>query len=609
MNYKTLCVVPFFNIRADFENLIFKLSKKDIEKHLLVLVHISQTSELDYIKKKLKGLDHSLLVINYIDTSFRVKVGLELAREWSYDYLAVFQEGFDDGIDNFLSFLGSLDLLKYSLVTNSRIPKQFNLGSFFNSFVKTFCSLLFGKDIRDLSGDSAFAIRVNEFSNKFLNLNYLPDNNFIFFYLFLFSHFKRLKIKFLSPSILKRKSFFKYNLNFFVFMPIKAIKHRLLPSSITKVRSEVLSFIPTDFLVHDKDNEKSSELLTKTGKPNLDKFKDIELPEALELKEDAITLEHKYAEHKKQLVVNWCLTNICNYKCSYCPDELHNGTRRGVDLETAKMFVDNIMLAHPDKEIHFELTGGEVTYYKGFSQLIEYIKSFNHYVAIITNGARKIDFWEKNLEHLDHIMLSFHSEQGDPKHFQKVVEFLCDKTSVHVNIMLKPENFKLCHKLAQDLINYSDISIALQPLLEGMDGKIFDYTDEQLKIIENQRLEWPNQVKTRALKNYHPRGDMYLVFKEKKRLFTHSPELISNHFNNWRDWYCNIGIETICVDFYGNLKRGWCNVGGNFGNISDKIINFPKKPILCNKSQCSCGQDIMTTKVRKDEYLLNSSII
>ena len=57
-------------------------------------------------------------------------------------------------------------------------------------------------------------------------------------------------------------------------------------------------------------------------------------------------------------------------------------------------------------------------------------------------------------------------------------------------------------------------------------------------------------------------------------------------------------LEQIIVDFDGSVWRGWCRVGGSFGNIKDpQNVNFPKLPVHCNKSYCHCNFDIMCKKV------------
>ncbi len=609
MSFKTLCVIPFFKDTRYFYSLVDRLRGHSFPKHLLILIPREFQDEKSNIEREMSGFEYSLMLTDYIDASHRCKIGLTIAKEWKVEYTAIFNEGCDDDYENFLNFIGSTDKVNYSLISSSRIPKDLSIGRAFFSLSTFFSSVVGMKFIKDVSGDSCYLLRTQDFSNDYQDLSYLPDNQFIFFHLILFSFYRRFNIRFLDRVPLVRKSFYRYNTASFFHVFTSLLSYLFVRSSSLSRRTQISNVIPEDFIVHAKINdrqrvEKNHQTPVVTSKADSEEKKFtpsqfINLDQAVNKKSDASSLVHVHEKHKDQLIVNWCLTNICNYKCTYCPDELHNGTSRGVELEVAKKFVERVVAEYPDKKVHFELTGGEVTYYKGFKELIRHIKSLGHYVAIISNGARKIEFWEENLEFLDHIMFSFHSEQGDPEHFQKVIKYTSRKTSVHVNIMMKPENFDLCHELAQSIINESPVTIALQPLLEGMDGKMFDYTSDQMKVLNSQSLNRSVDVEPFKGDRYHSRGELILNFKGGEKLRTNSAELISNNFNHWSGWDCNIGLETICVDFYGKLLRGWCGVGGVFGNINDFKIRFPKKPILCNKEQCSCGQDIMTTKIKK----------
>jgi hypothetical protein len=89
---------------------------------------------------------------------------------------------------------------------------------------------------------------------------------------------------------------------------------------------------------------------------------------------------------------------------------------------------------------------------------------------------------------------------------------------------------------------------------------------------------------------------MKKVYQDGTHEIANPPELIAQGLNNWQGWNCNIGLENIVVDFSGQVRRGWCGVGGVIGNVSDPVFNFPEKPILCNVKNCYCGLDIMATK-------------
>jgi hypothetical protein len=58
--------------------------------------------------------------------------------------------------------------------------------------------------------------------------------------------------------------------------------------------------------------------------------------------EQYIKLEHSNPNHEDWFVVNWCLGNTCNFECSYCPDALHDGSKRWPETQVIKNFIARV---------------------------------------------------------------------------------------------------------------------------------------------------------------------------------------------------------------------------------------------------------------------------
>lgn len=311
---------------------------------------------------------------------------------------------------------------------------------------------------------------------------------------------------------------------------------------------------------------------------------------------DYIKLEHANPKHKDILVVNWCLGNTCSFSCSYCPTNLHDGSRSWISLVSVIRFINNVNEHYGDKNIYFEFTGGEVSLYKDFQKLIQYLKSRDMNVGIISNLSRTTRFWEDVVENLDHMNASFHPEFTDPNHFLEVVKILQPTTGVHVNIMMKPENFKDCLKFAQRVVEIEDVTISLQPLLVDFGSHIYEYTDEQKEIMSNM---CPKPKITSRFQTYKIfRGEMKKIYSDGREEITTEPELVSNNENNWKGWSCNAGIDELVINYDGNIYRGWCKQGGTIGNVDDRHIEFPTNAIICQKDFCHCNLDIMNERLK-----------
>lgn len=311
-------------------------------------------------------------------------------------------------------------------------------------------------------------------------------------------------------------------------------------------------------------------------------------------------LDHGTPSYGDYFVVNWCFFSICNFKCSYCPDNLHDGKYRGLPIEMVKKFCKKVIDSKKDKKFFFEFTGGEVTYYKDFIPLFEYLKSLGAETGLISNGSRDLAYWEKHKHLIDHICLSFHPEGGEKDHFFEVVKILNEVTTVHVNIMMLPERFQELYDFGSKIAaEVEGVSVSLQALFENMDGKIFTYSAEEKRILDTQELPWGQNILYRARPEKQKkvyRGEMKKIYADGREEKVNPPELIARAENNWFGWDCSIGLENLVVDYRGNVQRGWCGVGGVIGNVADENFQLPMTPILCTSKNCFCGFDIMARK-------------
>lgn len=313
-----------------------------------------------------------------------------------------------------------------------------------------------------------------------------------------------------------------------------------------------------------------------------------------------VRVEH-YRENAAQFLnVNWCLTNICNFKCTYCPSDLHNGTQPGLKSDRIKQEISNIANHYSDKKIFFEFTGGEVTYYKNFLEVAEHVKSLGCDLGIISNGKREISYWEKLGPNLDHVCLSYHTENNYPERFLEVLDFLHQSTTIHVNVMMNPELFDHGMELAKQVAKRKGVSIALQPLYKGMVGEMYDYTKDQKDILDAQMLslmsreELDTHFDGKNLKIY--RGDMKFIDDQGNYEVLNTPDILVRGLNNFKGWDCNAGLENVVIDFYGNVRRAWCNDPNiRIGSLNSEF-EYPTEPIKCSITNCHCGFDIMCTK-------------
>ncbi len=306
---------------------------------------------------------------------------------------------------------------------------------------------------------------------------------------------------------------------------------------------------------------------------------------------------HENIKHANMLVVGWQYGDNCNLKCSYCPLCLHSGSTKWLELSVSKKFIDKIISYYKDrlgKDIYFDFSGGEITLYQELIELVNYIKARGCYSGICTNGKRSIDYWEKTAPYLDHINLSYHPGFKYKDLFFRVVQYLQDKVSCHINIMMHPDYFDECEELGLKISNsIRNASISFQALyiLLGVPS-LMSYSNDQLsslkKLNKETRIFWDKEPFTY-------RGRMKKTYIDHTSDTITQPDIIINEENHWKSWKCWGGLEQIVINKKEEVFRAWCEQD-KIGKIRDADLIFPGNPVICKKDTCSCGFDVLCTK-------------
>jgi MoaA/NifB/PqqE/SkfB family radical SAM enzyme len=298
------------------------------------------------------------------------------------------------------------------------------------------------------------------------------------------------------------------------------------------------------------------------------------------------------------LAVNWCLTNVCNYRCTYCAESLHNGSMPIHDFEKLKEFCNLIHAGAGGKNLFFEFSGGEVTYLKYFGPLLKHISSLNGVAGIISNGSSPVEWWKEHVQYAHSVALSLHAAQlKNFDHFLEVARVISESanTYLHINVMMDPAQIDKCFSYADILREEIHGSMALQPLLDGFGTHRpkfeLDYTDEQRQRMALFQGRWKEKNIPAV------RGALHLV-RGQQQEFVSTYDLLMKNMTDFRGWKCNAGVENIAIDLGGDIYRGWCWEGGKIGNINDGVYPFRRDPVVCGSSFCSCGFDLGATKFR-----------
>lgn len=303
------------------------------------------------------------------------------------------------------------------------------------------------------------------------------------------------------------------------------------------------------------------------------------------------------------LAVTWQVNNYCNFKCSYCNPGNYSGANKNDDnLEGYINSLDTIIKKYKSvgyKHYKFFFSGGEPTAWKNFIPICEWLREQlpDCTLAVNTNLSRPLAWWEKHYKLFDDVVASFHVEFADKKRYEENNIFLCDKVNYLATKMLLHEDrfwevVEFGEHLKTVMPNYF---LEWTPLFDEMSVNAgpWQYTDvDKAEFINKHNVETQFTIP----KPYKPNGAVsYNKYDDGSTVNTNSNDIIVNRQNFFKGWVCNVG-DAIFINPVGDVSLASCGQGDKVGHILDDISRIGPNQIICNKSHCHCGTDIIIPK-------------
>ena len=308
-------------------------------------------------------------------------------------------------------------------------------------------------------------------------------------------------------------------------------------------------------------------------------------------------IEHAEDIHKKVVLVDWTLGNRCNYACSYCPPELHDGSKGWQSLGDVLGMIEALQAhyqAGMGKQVWLQLTGGEPTMHPKIKDILAAAHVHDMKVSLISNGSRTERFWQAIRDKLDSLILTFHLEEAKFAHVHRVIEILSEEIFIHVNITMLPDRFDESYELARKLgADFPNIGIAMKPLRVGFGHELYPYSETQIAKMQEQ-VSSPRASNGRLR---HPRGIMERRNPDGTREKIRPNTFILRGENRWRGWTCEAGLESLRITGDGYVNRAVCGVGGRIGELGQEL-KLPETSIVCTRDTCSCVADILISRAR-----------
>lgn len=315
--------------------------------------------------------------------------------------------------------------------------------------------------------------------------------------------------------------------------------------------------------------------------------------------------------------ITWQVSDVCNYKCSYCnPGNFganHKNLQTEVYIENLRSMVKQFK-KNGYESFRFFFSGGEPTVWKPFIPILKFIREEipGALVAVNTNLSKPLDWWVENHTLFNDIVASFHVEFCDKENYLKNINFLQDKMDYLVcRLLMHDERFQevvdFSNLLKENLENYT---IEYAALFEAMSphSEMHFYKDEwKREFLKNNNLEEQRKLpKNSEVPSAHP-SHCLEHYQDGSVLAHNSNRVVSELLNNFTGWKCWIN-DAIFITPAGEVRIASCNMGKIVGNINNPSVVFTSEPVICKQARCNCGTDIGIRKASKSFKLALSEI-
>lgn len=327
------------------------------------------------------------------------------------------------------------------------------------------------------------------------------------------------------------------------------------------------------------------------------------------------------------LDIRWSPNNVCNFKCRYCFPNSNTGEYGSPkDLNLVIKNFNFLLQEYKEKlgktRCHLKIGGGEPTLWKELDIFIDSIKQNNNvYISLITNGSRSIRWWKEHGHKVDNVHLSHHVAQADLDHTIEVADIMYElgkKITVKVLMDLTcwDECVRAVEYLKKNSKNRFMITVAeiIEPEINSIStirevGRTdLKYSTEQKKYLSNGLKRIPGPWWFWKNKHLITSGQVNLyesvaILESGEKVKAKAETYINRNWNNFKNWKCNIGLESIFIDRTGEIK-GACDqhlygLDFDYNILSEDFVekfSLNTEPVICGKYNCLCSPETHVSK-------------
>jgi molybdenum cofactor biosynthesis enzyme MoaA len=322
-------------------------------------------------------------------------------------------------------------------------------------------------------------------------------------------------------------------------------------------------------------------------------------------------------DDEKFLIIQYAVTNVCNYNCNYCWPDSHAGTSRWPDYDIITKNFDHLIATykqHYGKEvIRLHLLGGETTLWPKLGEFVKFIKEKHDCrITMASNGSRTLRWWNQFAEYFNDIQISVHHEFCDIEHIEQVMDTIYNKGNIMVSacVLMDPLAWDKCQNLLDDLIAYpAEWLVKVKTIIGTDEFSIRDeYNEQHIDFMKDKIKRLPPQEyikKMQELGNIEKNKTTALIkYEDGSTVPYNTFTLLKDKQNTFFGWDCNLGKDRITIQHSGRLQ-GTCGELKVFGDKTfhihdaDFVEKFTPdviKPVKCSMIFCGCSADMRLAK-------------
>lgn len=325
--------------------------------------------------------------------------------------------------------------------------------------------------------------------------------------------------------------------------------------------------------------------------------------------------------------INWAITDMCNYKCTYCfgqkPLNVENFSSRQ-DLQAAVKHI--VAMNHSSYAVTFG--GGEPTSHPHLQECIcdlhESLGDRLAHILIITNGSRKVAWYENLFKQQKNTRLninfSIHTEHVKLENIIEFTLYCANMLRIHFELMFNPDKRGYVHAVFKKLcLLRESVPFSLRvaqlrepPLFATVDTR---YTPDDFAWMDKANQEFYAIAKKSGIfpqwrSNTQSKGLWDIVQNGERNLVTFSDrnQAMRNGLLNFKGMWCTMGTGLIAIDPDGTVRGAQCRLASRsryniFKNNPYDDPNFMGL-VRCSEPNCGCGaNDLIPKFADKDEAL------